>query len=158
MKNQNLRWIWVAILVVILDQWAKQLALQYLILDVPHPIWPMLNFTLAFNQGAAFGFLNHSAGWQRWLFILIGTSVSIGVLIWLGRLKKSERFLSFALALVLGGAVSNLWDRIYIGHVIDFIDLYVKHWHWPIFNIADAAICTGVFLLIWNMWLTDDEG
>ncbi len=101
-----------------------------------------------FNHGAAFSFLNSQGGWQRWLFIVITIVISSGVLIWMGKTPRKKLLLSIALALVLGGALANLWDRVSLGYVVDFIDFHVNTWHWATFNIADSAVSVGVVMLV----------
>ncbi|MDG4604451.1 MAG: signal peptidase II, partial [Candidatus Contendobacter sp.] len=113
---------------------------------------PSFNLLLTYNTGAAFSFLADAGGWQRWFFLGLGLMVSIGLLIWLGRLKPAEKRLAAALALILGGAVGNLIDRIWLGQVIDFIQLYYDRWYWPAFNIADSAITLGAVLLVLDSW------
>ncbi|MBS1247875.1 MAG: signal peptidase Aspartic peptidase family, partial [Proteobacteria bacterium] len=92
--------------------------------------------------------LADAGGWQRWFFLGLGVAVSIGLMVWLGRLKPGEKWLAMALALILGGAVGNLIDRAWLGQVIDFIQLYYDRWYWPAFNIADSAITIGAVLLV----------
>jgi signal peptidase II len=103
---------------------------------------------LVHNTGAAFSFLSDAGGWQRWLFLLISLVVSIILVIWLHRLKENQLVMSLSLTLILGGAVGNLIDRIFLGYVIDFIDIYYKNYHWPVFNLADASITLGAALFI----------
>lgn len=141
-------WIWLSVLVVVLDQATKYLAETWLILHQPVSVLPGFNLMLAYNTGAAFSFLADAGGWQRWFFLGLGSAVSIGLAIWLIRLKPGERWLAAALALILGGAVGNLIDRLWLGQVIDFIQLYYDRWYWPAFNIADSAITLGAVLLI----------
>ncbi len=141
-------WIWLSVLVVVLDQATKYLAETWLILHQPVSVLPGFNLMLAYNTGAAFSFLADAGGWQRWFFLGLGSAVSVGLTIWLTRLKPGERWLAAALALILGGAVGNLIDRLWLGQVIDFIQLYYDRWYWPAFNIADSAITLGAVLLI----------
>jgi signal peptidase II len=149
MRN-GLRWLWVAVIVVILDMFSKHLALKHLIEYEPLPISKFFNLTLAYNRGAAFSFLGHAAGWQSWLFGILAIIVSIGILVWLKRLSKDQRWLSIALAMIIGGALGNLFDRICYGHVIDFIQWHVGSFYWPVFNLADSAICIGAFMLFFE--------
>ncbi len=143
-----LKWLWLSALVVTLDLATKAVASHYLVLYQPVPVFPGFNWTLAHNAGAAFSFLASQSGWQRWFFSVIALVVSIGITIWIKRLKPTETWLAVALALVLGGAIGNLWDRVTLGYVVDFIDVYYQQSHWPAFNIADSAICVGAVLLI----------
>jgi len=109
---------------------------------------PGFNLTYVRNTGAAFSFLSEAGGWQRWFFAVLAFTISIVLTVWLYRLKKHETLLAVALALVLGGAVGNLIDRLAYGYVIDFLDVYYQSWHWPAFNVADMAISLGVFLML----------
>lgn len=143
-----LKWLWLSALVAALDLATKAVASHYLVLYQPVPVFPGFNWTLAHNSGAAFSFLASQSGWQRWFFSVIALVVSIGITIWITRLKSTETWLAVALALVLGGAIGNLWDRVTLGYVVDFIDVYYQQSHWPAFNIADSAICVGAVLLI----------
>jgi len=114
-----------------------------------HVITPFLNLVLWHNPGAAFSFLAGAGGWQRWFFV--GVTVVVAAVI-LGMLRKSgeNRLLAGALALVLGGAAGNLWDRLTLGHVVDFIQLHAAGYYWPAFNVADSAITVGVALILWD--------
>ena len=149
----QLHWLWLTGVVLVLDQWTKAL-----VLDVFQPyeterLLPVLNLTLAFNTGAAFSFLAGGGGWQRWFLAGLAIAVSIALVIWLARAKASEKMLGAGLALVLGGALGNLWDRLAYGHVVDFIDFHWNAWHFPAFNVADSAITVGAGLLILDMVL-----
>lgn len=143
-------WFWLLLsgTVIILDQWTKHLAFVHLIPYDPMPVLPILNWTLAFNTGAAFSFLNDAGGWQKVFFTIFSLSISLVLLIWLFRLPKEKKGTACALSLILGGALGNVIDRFHYGYVIDFIDVYYKHYHWPAFNIADSAIFIGAVLLI----------
>jgi signal peptidase II len=143
-----LKWSWVALLVIILDQFTKQLASSYLNYAEPLAVMPFFNLTLVHNTGAAFSFLSQAGGWQRWFFAAIALLVSAGILLWLKRLSADKVWEALALALVLGGALGNVWDRIVLGHVVDFLDFYYGSWHWPAFNVADISIFIGAALLI----------
>jgi signal peptidase II len=147
-----LKWLWLALAVAALDQVTKRLAIEGLSLHDPVPIIPFLNLTLTYNLGAAFSFLNQAGGWQRWLFIGLAIVVSLAIVVWLRRLPAQARWTAMGLSLILGGAVGNLIDRLRLGYVVDFIDLYYGHWHWPAFNIADAAITLGALIVI--LWGT----
>nr|VFJ78038.1 MAG: signal peptidase II Aspartic peptidase. MEROPS family A08 [Candidatus Kentron sp. FW] len=141
-------WLLLAGLVLILDQGTKYLASTMLDMYVPVPVLPFFNFTLTYNTGAAFSFLSSAGGWQRWLFIGLSVVVSVILVHWLRGVPRGEIRLPAALALVLGGALGNLWDRLASGAVVDFIDLHYYGWHWPTFNVADSAIVVGAFLLL----------
>ena len=147
-SNNMLKWLWLSALVVALDLATKAIASHYLLLYQPVPVFPGFNWTLAHNSGAAFSFLASESGWQRWFFSVIALVVSIGITIWIKRLAPTQTWLAMALALVLGGAIGNLWDRVTLGYVVDFIDVYYQQSHWPAFNIADSAICVGAVMLV----------
>lgn len=142
------RWLWLSVFVIVLDQLTKVAAEYWLQLHVPVPILPFFNLMLSYNPGAAFSFLSDAGGWQRWFFIVLALGVSVVLVLWLLRLPSGQRWTAAALALVAGGAVGNVIDRLVYGHVVDFIDFYVGQWHWPTFNIADSAISVGVVVLI----------
>ena len=144
----TLKWLWISLLVVVLDQVTKSIAVDNLILFQPVPLFPGFNFTLMHNKGAAFSFLSDQSGWQRWFFTVIAIVVSIAIVIWMKRLPSDHRLTALSLALILGGAIGNVWDRIVLGYVIDFIDVYYAEYHWPAFNIADSSIFVGASLLI----------
>ncbi len=143
------RWLWLSLLIVILDQATKWLAEALLVPFQPVPLMPLLNLTLMYNEGAAFSFLANAGGWQRWLFAGFALIMTTVLAIWLLRLEKGDRVTAVTLSLIIGGAIGNLIDRVQTGRVVDFIDFYVGTWHWPAFNVADSAISIGiVFLLI----------
>ncbi len=149
-KSTGLRWLWVTLIVLILDRITKYLALKNLPPYAEVSVMPHFNLTLAYNKGAAFSFLNAASGWQTWLFGAIALLVSLGILVWLFRLSARNRWLCIALTMIMGGALGNLSDRLLYGYVIDFLDFYASNWHWPAFNIADSAICVGAFMLFWD--------
>ncbi len=143
-----LKWLWLSAFVVVLDQLTKWLAETMLVIHEPVPVLAFFNLTLMYNPGAAFSFLADAGGWQRWFFLILSVVVSSILIIWMSRLKRHEIRLAAALALIIGGAIGNLIDRILYGHVIDFIQLYYESWYWPAFNIADSAITVGAVLWI----------
>ncbi len=145
-------WLWLSGLVLILDQLSKWLAQGGLVPYRPVPVLPCFNLTLMYNRGAAFSLLADAGGWQHWLFLGLATGISTALVIWISRLRADETRLAIALSLILGGAVGNLIDRVWHGHVIDFIDIYYQHWHWPAFNLADSAITCGAVLLLLDQW------
>ena len=148
-KPNALIWLALSALVIVLDQITKQIAIAELEPYRPHAVIPgLLNWTLAFNTGAAFSFLHDAGGWQRWLFTCLAIAVSAVLVIWLARLARRDWRTALPFALVIGGALGNLIDRVRLGHVIDFIEVYHGHWSWPAFNVADSAICIGAVLLI----------
>ena len=157
MSWQIVRWYVVAIFVLIVDQLTKYAITQNFLYGEYSNIFPGLGFTLVHNTGAAFSFLSDAGGWQRWLFLIISLVVSIVLMVWLYRLKASQFFLSISLALILGGALGNLYDRIFLGYIIDFIDFYYNLHHWPAFNIADASITLGAVFLIFESFLVSKK-
>lgn len=153
-----MKWLGLSVVIVILDQITKLIAANSLNLYQSISLMPGLNFTLLHNTGAAFSFLSDAGGWQRWFFILLALGISLFIFIWMKSLAAEKKWLLSALALVLGGAIGNVIDRIYLGYVIDFIDVYYQSYHWPAFNIADSAICIGaVMLIIDAIWLNQEE-
>ena len=150
----RLSWLWLSLLVLVIDQASKfyfeaKLEMFQQIVIIPD----LFSWTLAYNTGAAFSFLADSSGWQRWLFALIAIAVSAVLVVWLKRLGRNDTWLAVALALVLGGALGNLYDRIALGHVIDFILVHWQNrWYFPAFNIADSAITVGAIMLALDMF------
>ena len=125
----------IATLALLLDQCTKWLALSHLQLGIPQPVLPFLNWLLLFNPGAAFSFLAQGSGWQRWFFTLLGLAASAYIVYLLARTQLSKT-MSWALSLILGGALGNVLDRLMFGFVIDFIDCHYGNWHWPAFNLS----------------------
>lgn len=143
-----LRWLWLSLFVVIADQLSKHYFVDAFELYERVQVLPVFAFTLAYNSGAAFSFLSDASGWQRWFFALVALVVSLALVIWLRTLARSDRWLAIALALVLGGALGNLYDRVVLGYVVDFILVHYENHYFPAFNIADSAISVGAFMLI----------
>ncbi|MBC3950408.1 MULTISPECIES: signal peptidase II [Pseudomonas] len=155
----RLAWLWLSLLVLVLDQATKyyfehRLELYEQIVIIPD----YFSWMLAYNTGAAFSFLADSSGWQRWLFALIAIVVSVVLVVWLKRLGRDDTWLAIALALILGGALGNLYDRVAIGHVIDFIFVHWKEHGFPAFNIADSAITVGAIMLALDMFKSKKTG
>ena len=142
-------WLGLSGLVIVLDQLSKWRILAALRPGRSIEVLPFFNLALVFNPGAAFSFLSDAGGWQRWFFIALALAVS-GWLTLLIRSHAAERLLPLAAALILGGALGNVIDRIRFGAVVDFLDVHAAGWHWPAFNVADSAISLGVALLIWQ--------
>jgi signal peptidase II len=156
----KLPWLWLSLLVFVLDQASKLYFEGTLRLYQQIEIVPgLFSWTLAYNTGAAFSFLAGESGWQRWLFALIAVAVSAVLVVWLKRLQSAETWLAVALALVLGGAVGNLFDRVAYGHVIDFILVHWQdRWFFPAFNLADSAITVGAIMLALDMFISKKSG
>ncbi len=171
-SGSALKWLWITFVVVSIDQmtkWFAEAQIDHKTTQIDYnglsreviswseriPVIPHLNWTFAYNYGAAFSFLGSQGGWQRWFFSGLSLLVSIAILIWLFKLKGSEKWTAIGLSLVLGGAVGNLIDRILQGRVIDFIDVYadwdvffLNNGHFATFNVADIAINIGAFILV----------
>ncbi len=136
-----------ALVVLVLDLVSKRWAESLLIQGQQIPLTDFFNLVLTYNAGAAFSFLSDASGWQRWFFSGIAAAASV-LIVYLLRKHVAEKLFCWALSLVLGGALGNLWDRISLGHVVDFLDFHLSGYHWPAFNVADSAIFVGAMLLI----------
>lgn len=149
--KRTLQWLLVSVAVIALDLWTKALAVANLELYQPVPVFDHFNLMLAHNPGAAFSFLAGAGGWQRWFFAMIAVVITTIMVAWISRLRRDERWLAIGLALVIGGALGNLWDRITLGYVVDFLDFWWGSYHFPAFNIADSAITVGAVMLTVDM-------
>ncbi len=148
----------VALVVVIADQLSKWAIIEWVPLYDKVPINSFINLTHQKNLGAAFSFLANAGGWQRWFFVVLSTGVSAVIVVWIWRIRgEGQSLLAAGLALVLGGAVGNLIDRLMYGHVTDFIQVWFGSWAFPSFNIADAGISVGAGLLIIDALFFADE-
>lgn len=148
-RTSALRWLLLSVVILIADQVTKHIVLANLGLHETIEVFAgWLNWTLAYNEGAAFSFLADAGGWQRWFFTALAIVISAVMIVWLSRTARSDWRTALPLSLVIGGAIGNVIDRIRFGHVVDFIDVYYGASHWPAFNIADSAICVGAVLLI----------
>ena len=148
----------VALIIVVLDQWSKRYMSE--LLDLCRPglcetieILPVFKLILLHNSGAAFSFLDDAGGWQRWFLVTVSTVVSAIIGVWLFRIRSTEKLLAFALCLILGGAVGNLIDRVAAGFVVDFLLVHWDEHYFPAFNVADAALSVGAGCLILDMFL-----
>ena len=146
--HRSIPWFALAAAIVIVDQLTKWWALVALPLQRPVEILPFFNLTLVYNRGAAFSFLAGAGGWQRLFFIVLAMVIALAIAVWLARSAWRQRWLAASLALVLGGAVGNVIDRVRFGYVVDFLDLHAGGWHWPAFNVADSAITVGAVALL----------
>jgi len=149
----SLPWLALAVVIVLLDQWTKGLASDGLQYAQPVKIFPWFNLTLQHNTGAAFSFLNDAGGWQRYFFSVVATGISVGLVIWLYVMPRGQRLLALSLGLILGGALGNLWDRVALGYVVDFISVHYQHHYFPAFNIADSAISVGAACMLLDSFL-----
>lgn len=149
-KPPMARWLGLALLIVVIDQTTKLVAENTMHFGERINILPVFDFTLVYNRGAAFSFLAQGDGWQRWF--LSGIAVfAIAFILWLMKTQAQDsRRMMLALTLILAGAAGNLIDRVFYGHVIDFLLVYWHPWYYPAFNIADTAITLGAILLIWD--------
>ncbi len=168
-----LKWLWITFVIILIDQitkWMAESSLELLSAGGQSiPVMPHLNFTLAYNYGAAFSFLGDQGGWQRWFFTILAAVVSVVILIWMSKLKPKEKWTAISLSLVLGGAIGNLIDRVLYGRVIDFIDVYadwdvffLSKWpdnmyHFATFNVADIAINIGAIILVVGSFFVGED-
>ncbi|WP_417532135.1 signal peptidase II [Marinobacter lipolyticus] len=153
----KLKWLWLSVLVIALDLGTKAMATAMLTYGNPVPVIPSFNLTLLHNTGAAFSFLAGADGWQRWFFVVLAVGVSVALVIWLRSLKRHETWLAVAVALILGGALGNVYDRVVHGYVVDFLHFYWQDWHFPAFNLADTAITIGAGMMILDMFRKPPE-
>jgi len=146
----SLSWYGVAALVLLIDQYTKVLAESALDYGRPVEVFSWFNLTLQYNTGAAFSFLSDAGGWQRYFFTGVAILISVVLVVWLYRLPRDHKLMGLALALILGGALGNVWDRIVLGHVVDFISVHYAGRYFPAFNIADSAISLGAACMIFD--------
>jgi signal peptidase II len=142
-----LPWLGLALIVLIADQFTKTLILGYYRLGDATYVTSFFNVVRAHNTGAAFSFLADSSGWQRWFFTAVGVAAA-GFIVWLLRSHAGQKLFSFALALIMGGAIGNVIDRLLHGYVVDFLDFHIAGRHFPAFNLADSAITVGAACLV----------
>ena len=148
---RSLRWLLVSLLVIAADQYTKYLVVQNLVEFQRINLLPVFDLVRFHNTGAAFSLLADAGGWQHWLFTAIAVGVSLGIVWYQWSLPaRGAKTLALGLALVLGGAIGNLIDRLLYGYVVDFILVYYREWSWPAFNVADSAISVGVALIIFD--------
>ncbi len=145
--NSMMPWLGIASIVLLLDQLSKIVITRLFVYGESLPVTSFFNLVLVYNKGAAFSFLASQGGWQRWFFTVLGIVAALFIVYLLKR-HAGQRMFCWALALILGGAIGNVIDRIAYGHVIDFLDFHVAGWHWPAFNVADSAICVGAVLFV----------
>lgn len=153
----GLQWLWITIVFVLLDQLTKHLAVEYISPYEPIEVMPFFNLVLRYNTGAAFSFLADAGGWQVLFFSTISIVISLGILYWMYTLPAKNSWLSCALALILAGALGNLYDRIMLGKVVDFIDWYIGQHHWPAFNIADSVILLGAVMMLFDGFVSPEK-
>ena len=142
-----LPWLGIALIVIVLDQLTKALIVRSLQLGDTHTVTSFFNIVRWHNTGAAFSFLHAANGWQRWMFVGLG-SVAAVFIVWMLRRHGTQRLFASALTLILGGAIGNVIDRLAHGYVVDFVQMHYRGWAFPAFNVADSAITVGAVLLI----------
>lgn len=147
-KLQLALWYFLALFLMVLDQYSKAMATSYLSYGEQIVVLPWFNWTLLHNTGAAFSFLSDAGGWQNLFFCTVAIVVSAILVVWLYRAARHDYWQNAGLSLVLGGALGNLYDRIALGYVVDFIQLHYQQHYWPAFNVADTAITTGAIILV----------
>lgn len=157
MRIKNIQWLLLSVLVIVLDQFTKWLITAQVQLDSGFRVTPFLNIIHVRNYGAAFSLLNVNGGSQRWLFVALSSIISVVLFVWLLRMQKPARLHSAALALIIGGALGNLWGRLTQGYVVDFLDFHLAAYHWPAFNVADSAVCIGAVMLLWQLYMRRDK-
>lgn len=148
-RKGALRWLWLAAAVIVADQLSKIVVVKKFALYEVLDVLPVLELTRLHNTGAAFSLLAQASGWQRWFFIVLALGISTGIVVWLKGLSgRGATWLAVALSLVMGGALGNVIDRVWHGHVIDFIHFHWQQWYYPAFNVADMAITVGAVMLV----------
>jgi len=154
--RNGLVWLWLSAAIVALDQFTKVLIVQRLDVFQRIDVLAMLSITRLHNTGAAFSFLSDAGGWQRWFFVVLGLAISLLVIAWLRGIPARRGWLGAALALVVGGAVGNIIDRLLYGYVVDFISVHYERWFFPAFNVADSAITVGAGILLIESLIAGD--
>ncbi|SNX59578.1 signal peptidase II Aspartic peptidase. MEROPS family A08 [Nitrosomonas ureae] len=144
----------IAFVILVLDLASKYWVESTLEFGQVIPLTSFFNLVLTYNPGAAFSFLSEQSGWQRWFLSGIAGSAALLIVYLLNRYRH-ERLFCLSLSLILGGALGNLYDRITLGHVVDFLDFYIGTYHWPAFNVADSAIFIGAVLMIYESFRKD---
>ncbi len=152
-----LRWLWISLLIIVLDQLSKQIAEHMLPLRDPVTVFSWFDWYLTYNTGAAFSFLAGAGGWQRWFFTIVAIIISGVILQWLRKLPNEDRITAISLCLILGGAIGNVIDRLLFGHVIDFIQVWLGSYPYPAFNIADSSIFCGAVILVASSFMTGNS-
>ena len=159
MRNgiSSLPWFGLALVIILLDQYTKSLASTGLEYGQPVPVFWWLNFTLQHNAGAAFSFLSDAGGWQRYFFSAAAIGISAVLAVWLYLMPRGQLLLALSLGMILGGALGNLWDRVALGYVVDFVSAHYEGRYFPAFNIADAAISLGAVGMLLDSFLSRDK-
>ena len=147
-RSKNIYWLWLAAIVLVVDQITKAMIRKRFELYEYETITPFFDLIRLHNTGAAFSFLADQAGWQQYFFVAVALVVSVIILFWLRSLKGQQAFIAAGLSLLLGGALGNVIDRVSLGYVTDFLYFNWQGYYWPAFNVADIAICLGAAGLI----------
>lgn len=140
-------WLGVSLIVILFDQLTKIAVKKVFAYATPYVVTPFFNIFFVLNRGAAFSFLSTAGGWQRWAFTALGVAAAC-VIVYLLKRHGNQKLFCTALALIMGGALGNVIDRLVHGRVIDFLDFHAGSWHWPAFNLADSGIVVGAMLLV----------
>ena len=148
------KWLGISAAIVALDLYTKHLILGAFAYGDKRTVTSFFDLVRYHNEGAAFGFLNDAGGWQKWFFTAISVIAAI-VITYLIKKHSEQKLFCFGLALILGGAIGNLYDRLTLGYVVDFLNFHINNHYWPAFNVADSAICVGVALLLWDSFKND---
>ncbi|MGP1956609.1 MAG: signal peptidase II [Arsenophonus sp. NC-PE1-MAG3] len=161
MKNficsTGLRWLWLTVVILIIDISSKQFILNNFQLYESISLMPYFNLAYVQNPGSAFSFLADKGGWQRWFFAFVAIIICVVLIVIMYSQSVNKKLSNITYALIIGGALGNLYDRLVHGFVVDFIDFYVGNWHWATFNIADMAICVGAILIIFDNFMNIDK-
>jgi len=156
--STGLRWLWVMAVVIVADLASKYWVMTSMQLHESRALIPFFNLFYAHNYGAAFSFLADKGGWQRWMFAAIAVAIALSLLLMMYRSRAEQKMTNIAYAMIIGGALGNLFDRAWHGFVVDFIDFYVGDWHFATFNIADCGICVGAALIVLEGLLPKRDG
>ncbi|MGY3915406.1 signal peptidase II [Aeromonas australiensis] len=156
--KSGLRWLWLAVLAFVLDQASKLAVVELLPFGYPGvEITPFFNLVHVYNKGAAFSFLADQGGWQRWFFAVLAFAICGLLIHWLRKQSVTERWSGIAYSLIIGGALGNVFDRLVLGHVVDFLDFYWGRAHWPAFNLADSFIFIGAAMIVLEGFRSDKQ-
>ena len=153
LKKTALTWLWLSAFIVVIDQTTKYWVVTHLFYQQSVYWLPFLNITRVYNSGAAFAFLSTAGGWQIYFFATVALLIAIVFMVWLKRTPRGLIWRSLGLALIIGGALGNFIDRIYLNYVVDFIDFHIGNWHFATFNVADSAVSVGAFCLMVSILL-----
>jgi signal peptidase II len=154
LKDNIYRWLGISAIVLALDLYTKHLIQSTFVYGEHLTITRFFDLVHFRNEGAAFGFLNDAGGWQKWFFTAISITAAV-VITYLIKKHSKQKLFCLGLALVLGGAIGNLYDRLTLGYVVDFLYFHINEYYWPAFNVADSAICVGVAILLWDSFKQD---